>query len=150
MAHEFKMQRLIQFADTDMAGIVHFANFFRYMEEVEHAFYRSLGLAVHPRDGNRILGWPRVSAKCEYRQPLRFDDQVEIQLLVKEKKKKSLSYLFLFHKRGEGGSVVAAKGSVTVVCADVTRPGAKMVSVPIPAHIAQQIEVAPSELLARA
>jgi len=29
-----------------MAGVVHFSNYFRWMEIVEHAFFRSLGLSV--------------------------------------------------------------------------------------------------------
>ena len=36
MTFEFHTTRRIQFAETDMAGIVHFSNFFRYMEEAEH------------------------------------------------------------------------------------------------------------------
>ena len=32
MAYEFKVQRRVEFSETDMAGIVHYANFFRYME----------------------------------------------------------------------------------------------------------------------
>ena len=144
MAYEFKLVRLIQFVDTDMAGIVHFANFFRYMEETEHAFYRSLGLDVHPRDGGRTLGWPRVRAECDYRHPLRFDDQVEIHLLVHEKREKSVSYLFLFNKQTGDEIQEVARGSLTVVCASMTQPGGKMASVPIPAQIAAKIEVAPT------
>ena len=47
MAYEYKMTRRIEFAETDMAGIVHFSNFFRMMEATEHAFFRSLGLSIH-------------------------------------------------------------------------------------------------------
>ena len=43
MAHSFSMTRSVTFAETDMAGILHFSNYFRYMEEAEHAFFRSLG-----------------------------------------------------------------------------------------------------------
>ena len=43
MAHAFTMQRRVEFAETDMAGILHFSNYFRFMESVEHAFFRSLG-----------------------------------------------------------------------------------------------------------
>ena len=43
MPYEFKLTRRIEFAETDMAGIVHFSNFFRMMEATEHAFFRSLG-----------------------------------------------------------------------------------------------------------
>jgi hypothetical protein len=46
MAHRFTCTERVQFSDTDMAGIVHFSNFFRYMERVEHAFFRSLGFSI--------------------------------------------------------------------------------------------------------
>src|SRR5438445_4034138 len=46
MPTEFSILRRIQFSETDMAGIVHFANFFRMMAEVEHAFLRTVGLRV--------------------------------------------------------------------------------------------------------
>ena len=96
MAYEFKASRRIQFADTDMAGIVHFANFFRFMEETEHEFYRSLGFAGHFRGPRGTLGWPRLSARCDYRKPLRFEDVVEVHLLVRAKEEKSLLLDFIF------------------------------------------------------
>ena len=42
----FLTTRLVEFSDTDMAGIVHFANFFRFMESAEHAYLRGCGLSV--------------------------------------------------------------------------------------------------------
>ena len=35
MTYEFHNQHRVEFAETDMAGIVHFSNFFRYMEMAE-------------------------------------------------------------------------------------------------------------------
>ena len=43
----FEIQRHVEFYETDMAGIVHFSNFFRYMETCEHAFVRSLDHELH-------------------------------------------------------------------------------------------------------
>ena len=71
--HEFKMQRRVEFAETDMAGILHFSNYLRYMEEVEHAFFRSLGLSVQPCAKSGILGWARGKVSCTYRKPLHFE-----------------------------------------------------------------------------
>ena len=45
MAEPFRTTRLVEFHDTDMAGIMHFASFFHYMESAEHEFIRSLGFA---------------------------------------------------------------------------------------------------------
>ena len=145
MPHEFKLTRRIEFAETDMAGIVHFANFFRMMEAAEHAFFRSLGLTIHGHDEAGTTGWPRVSAACDFRAPLRFEDEVEIHLLVAEVRARSIRYQFIFRKAADGTEV--ARGSVAAVCATVDRATGKLVPVPIPEHIRAQISAAPAEKL---
>ena len=86
MPYEFKVTHQVQFSDTDLAGIMHFSNYFRFMEVAEHAFYRSLGFSIHSRKGEKVIGWPRVNATCEYRAPLYYEDIVEIHLKVEAKK----------------------------------------------------------------
>ena len=145
MPHEFKLTRRIEFADTDMAGIVHFANFFRMMEATEHAFFRSLGLTIHGHEAGTTTGWPRVSATCDFRAPLRFEEEVEIHLLVAEVRSRSIRYQFVFRKATDGSEV--ACGSIAAVCASVEKATGKLVAVPIPEHIRTQITPAPPELL---
>jgi len=148
MAFEFKLVRRVEFAETDMAGIVHFSNFFRYMENAEHAFYRSLGASVIMSQLDPPLGFPRVHAECDYRRPIRFEDNLEIHLLVREKRAKVLSYLFKFRKLTENGpSEEIARGILTVVCVAHNKDGS-MASAPIPAFLAEQMEVAPAVALA--
>jgi acyl-CoA thioester hydrolase len=152
MAYEFKIVRRVEFSETDMAGIVHFANFFRYMESAEHAFYRSLGFSVMMDHLDPALGFPRVHAECDYRKPLKFEDNLEIHLLVKEKRSRVLSYLFRFNKLAAPGGtaepiIEVARGSLTVVCVSHS-PGRKMEAAPIPRDFADRIEVAPAHLLA--
>ena len=48
MPTEFTIKRRVQFSETDMAGIMHFANYFRLMEEVEHAFLRLRRELIEP------------------------------------------------------------------------------------------------------
>jgi acyl-CoA thioester hydrolase len=147
MAFEFKAVRRVEFSETDMAGIVHYSNFFRYMETAEHGFFRSLGHSVVMDKFEPPLGWPRVRAECEYRMPLRFEDEVEIHLLVSEKKSKSLTYIFKFRKLNAPTPVEVARGSLTVVC--VTRQAdGKFAAANIPADFADRIQVAPVEMLA--
>ena len=146
MPYEFKTVRRIEFSETDMAGIVHYSNFFRYMEAAEHGFFRSLGYSVVTRMVDPPVGWPRVRAECEYKQPLRFEDEIEIQMLVSEKRSKALTYQFRIRKLNGTAPVEVARGSLTVVC--VTHKGdGKMSAANIPKALADQIEVAPSELL---
>lgn len=145
MPYEFKVRRRVEFSETDMAGIVHYSNFFRYMEAAEHEFFRSLGFSVVTREVDPPVGWPRVHASCDFKQPLRFEDEMEIHMLVSEKKSKSLSYQFRIRKLNAEPPVEVARGSLTVVC--VTHQGRTLKAAAIPAEIADKIEVAPAELL---
>ena len=86
MAYEFKLVRRVEFFETDMVGLVHYSNFFRYMEAAEHAFFRSLGISIVTRQVDPPVGWPRVHADCDFLQPVHFEDEIEIRLLVSEKK----------------------------------------------------------------
>lgn len=137
MPSEFKLTRTVEFSETDMAGIMHFSNYFKFMEAAEHAFVRSLGLSIWPNDGAPPVGWPRVAASCEYKRPLKFEDSVEVHLKVAAKSGKSVTYGFTFRKAGE--SEDCARGSMTVVCCTV-RDG-KMQATLIPPEFGDKIEV---------
>lgn len=145
MPYEIKIRRRVEFSETDMAGIVHYSNFFRYMETAEHAFFRSLGFSVVTRTTDPAVGWPRVHAHCDYHAPLRFEDEFEVHLLVTEKKSKALSYQIRFHKIGDDSREIA-RGKLTVVCVTHNADGSMSAS-HIPQEIADQIEVAPAEAL---
>ena len=146
MIFEHRATRRVEFSDTDMAGIVHFSNFFRYMETVEHAFWRRAGTSVIMPQFDPPLGLPRVHASCDYRRPLRFEDVIEMHLLVTEKKPRTLSFLIRFRRIEPGPVEEVAVGRLTVVCVAKDSQGV-LRAVPLPAEIADQIGVAPAELL---
>lgn len=100
MTH-FLTTRRVEFCDTDLAGIVHFANFYRYMEQAEHAFFRALGLKIHGRlaDGTEY-GWPRVSAACSFHAPAFYEQIVEIRITIVRQSLRSLTCHYEFF-RGE-------------------------------------------------
>jgi acyl-CoA thioester hydrolase len=147
MAYEYTIVREVEWHHTDMAGIAHFSNFFHFMEAAEHAFFRSLGLSIHTTDPEP-LGWPRVHAECDFRYPLRFEDSVEVHLLVREKRPKSLVYSFVFRKLNGEAPREVARGTLAVACVKRDSATGKLTSVLIPEAIASKIEVAPPEAFA--
>lgn len=147
MPYEFTLSHRVEFAETDMAGIVHFANYFRMMENAEHAFFRSLGFTVHGHEAGTTIGWPRVNAACEFLKPLRFEEIVDIQLLVAEVRTRSIRYAFRFWKNEDGERIEVARGSVTAVCASVNKATGKLSAVGIPETIRAAIQPALAELL---
>jgi acyl-CoA thioester hydrolase len=140
--HEFTIIRRVEFSETDMAGIMHYSNFFRFMETAEHAFFRSLGFSIVTTQTDPPVGWPRVHASCDFKQPLKFEDEVEVRLLVLEKRTKSLDYQFQFRRAGDPALV--AVGRLTVVCV-VKGADGKMAACTIPGALAEKIEAAPAD-----
>ncbi|HEX4589290.1 MAG TPA: thioesterase family protein [Gemmataceae bacterium] len=136
MTTAFRVTRRVEFHETDMAGIVHFSNFFRYMEFAEVEFLRAKGLSVAWREahGERI-GFPRVSAACDYRRPVRFDDVMEIAVKVARIGDKSVTYEFDFTCRGEE----IAHGKVTAAYC-VKHPDGTLEAIEIPAELRTKLE----------
>lgn len=136
--------RQIEFVETDMAGIMHFSNFYRLMEVAETSFFRSLGLPLFEEVEGRMIGWPRVRSRCDYHAPLRFNDFVEVHLFVKEIRTQALTFFFRFRKRRPDGTREAvARGELTTVCATLDPRTHEIVSVPLPQVVRDRLEVAP-------
>jgi acyl-CoA thioester hydrolase len=132
---EYRLRRRVLFHETDMAGVVHFSCFFKYMEEAEHAMWRHVGLSIAPPGAT--IGWPRVSASCDYRRPLRFEDEFEVWLRITKMSSRSIAYACTVLL--DGG--VVASGAMTIAC--VTQgPDGVMQPAPIPTEVASRFRVA--------
>jgi YbgC/YbaW family acyl-CoA thioester hydrolase len=139
MASEFLYTRMVQFAETDAAGVMHFANFFHFMEEAEHAFWRSLGLSVHatPVPGEQHpVSWPRVAVSCEYGAPARFEETIDVAVRLAHLGGKSIEFSFEFRR----GEAKLATGKIKAVCCEVGRGTFRAVD--IPSHIRTKLEAA--------
>ena len=131
----FTSRRRMEFADTDLGGIVHFSRFFVFMETAEHEFLRSLGTEVHfDLDGLKI-GWPRVGARCTYSKPARFADVLDIEMRILRRGTRSMTYGFRFLRDGE----VLAEGELSSVCCVLNDPEG-LRAIAIPKALADQLQ----------
>lgn len=117
MNYSFSIKRSVEFYETDMAGIVHFSNYFRWMEAAETAFFKSLDLPITKREEVIISGWPKVKTSCHFTAPLRFQDEVEIELTISKIGNSSLSYSFQFFKVENDKRTNVGNGEMTTVYA---------------------------------
>lgn len=141
MASSFEMTRRVEFCETDMAGIVHFSNFYKWMEQAEHEFFRTQGLSIvrHLADGSTI-GWPRVSAQCRFESPARYEDILTVLLTVQRVGMKSLTFDVVFRI----GQRNVARGSMKTVCC-LVRPGQELESMVIPDEYRSRFDEHPEE-----
>ena len=134
MPSPFITHRRVEFRDTDAAGIAHFSVFFTWMEQAEHEALRHLGMSVVSHSEGDTISWPRVAASCDFRQPVRFEDQVRIEVRVVELGAKSVTYAFDFFDEDRP----VASGRITAVCCQVGDRG-RLSSIPIPPQIADRL-----------
>ena len=140
MAHQASIRRHVRFVETDAAGIVHYSNFFRFMEEAEIVFWKSIKHVVHAGGDCGTISWPRVEANCQFINPLKFDDEFEVKLRVAEKREKTLVFTFHINKLNGPEPVIVARGRIVCVCVQVDRQTNAMKSIPIPPDIAELID----------
>ncbi len=131
---EHVLRRRVLFYELDSAGIVHFSNFFRYMEEAEHALWRAAGLRIAPPGD---VGFPRVAASFDYRRPLRFEDEIDVRIRVAAIGRSSMRYACEIAKDDE----TVATGSLTIACV-ATQADGTIAAVRIPQAIAECFSVA--------
>jgi len=129
----FKTVLRVTWADTDAAQVVHYSNYFRFLERAEEDFYRYLGFSFFDI-AKRGFWFPRVEAFCQYRKPARYNDLIEVELIIEELREKSVKYGFrMFNKETE---VLLVEGYVVIVMADKQTQKA----IQIPKEIADKLK----------
>jgi len=104
----FRYPRRVQFAETDMAGIVHFSMYFRYMEEAEHALWRAAGMSI--ATPGETTGWPRLSATFDFRNPLRFEQEFDVAISLEKVTSRTIQYLCSVTR----GDTFIGAGTITI------------------------------------
>ncbi len=85
----------VAWVDTDAGGRIHFSNAFRWAEQAETALRRELGI---------LDGWgdyPRRQVEAEFRQVLRFEDEIEVRLYPERLGRTSITWRFDITRDGE-------------------------------------------------
>ena len=136
MSTPFYTSRLVEFADTDMAGIIHFSAYFRYMESAEHELLRSLGYSVYTEVDGVPVSFPRVAASCEFDTPAKCEDTLDIAVTVRHVGNTSVTYGFDFSDQGRD----VAHGTMTSVCCKVEH-GKPPESMTIPEGLAKELKL---------
>jgi acyl-CoA thioester hydrolase len=130
----FQYRRRVQFAETDLAGIVHFSAFFRFMEEAEHALWRAAGVGIGAVE--QTGGWPRVAAAFEYKKPLRFEEEFDVTIRIAATTARSLRYGVSITR----GDELIGTGTMTAVC--TSKDGGRLRAVEIPAGLVARLRAA--------
>ncbi len=130
--YRYKATYRVRFAETDLQGVVFWANYLTYMDTAQMDYLRDIGLPYHEmRKENYDL--VAVEAHVEYKAPARFDDLLEVYTRVSEVGNSSFRMDFEVCK-AEGGELIAKGKTIhCIVAGDTGR------SIRVPARMRQLI-----------
>ena len=113
----------VPFHDVDSTGRIHFTAIFRYMEIAEHELRRSIGFpeATSFKD----IAFPRVHVECDFRGPIRYDDELTVKARVDRVGHSSWTVAIIVRITQEAGKIeqqgvspLVAEGYMTMVAMD--------------------------------
>ena len=115
-ARSFESRLRVQWADVDIAGIMYFAAYWRFVELAEMDFFRELGFPYDKVFGEFDFWLPRVRAEAEYHAPALMDDWLRLRTHIERVGASSVTWrTVVFNERtGEAG----AQFVLTVACMD--------------------------------
>ena len=68
----------VRYAETDRMGVVYYANYLVWFEVGRTEWLRETGWTYREMEQDGVA-LPVIEAHCEYRQPARYDDDIEIR-----------------------------------------------------------------------
>jgi acyl-CoA thioester hydrolase len=112
--HEFTWPVRVYYEDTDLGGVVYYANYLKFMERARTEWLRAAGV-----DQSRLLadaGLLFVIVGCDvaYRKPARFDDLLDVTVRPESLGRTRFTVMQEVRRGGE----VLVTGRVTAACID--------------------------------
>ena len=124
----------VRWGETDAAGIVFYPSFYAWMDEASHHYFTEIGHPTTKLFENEKIGIPLVEAKCVFKSPLLFGDQVTIVSTISEVRSKVIIINHTFLKDGQ----TVAEGYE--IRAWVALNTSKLKAVPIPNEVREAIQ----------
>jgi acyl-CoA thioester hydrolase len=128
-ARIFEARLQVQWADVDIAGIMYFAAYWRFVEYAEIRFFEELGFP-YDRVFDEYAFWlPRVRAQAEYHAPALMNDWLRLRTHIERVGASSVRWkTVVFNERT---SAPGAEFTLTVACIDRARRRSRPLPEPI-------------------
>lgn len=114
----FRVPLKVRLSDIDQAGIVFYPNFFKYVNiALEEFFSCEIGVDYPTMVIEHRIGLPTVHLTSDFKHPIRFGDNFEVEVKVESVGKSSITFAYAI--RISGNETVAVRGKKVAVCLDL-------------------------------
>lgn len=130
---EYQLDIRVYYEDTDMGGIVYYANYLKFFERARSDWFRELGI---DQEQLRLDGVGFVVRRVEVDNLLssRFNQLLSVRCRIANKRRTSLTFEQAIYNSDDQ---LICTGVFIVVCVDLN----KMKPLPFPANIAEVLNV---------
>ena len=130
IARPFHWPVRVYYEDTDLGGVVYYANYLKFLERARSEWLRSLGVSQSGLLESQRLLFAITSVEIRYLKPARFEDELIVSVALDRLRKASMSFLQSVHRDHVDGELLCT-ARVVAACldADSMRPR------PFPAHL---------------
>ena len=113
----------VYYEDTDLGGVVYYANYLRFLERARTEWLRHLDVDQGALLAERGLIFVIVAAELEYRQPARFNDLLCVTAELESRRPTAMQFAQRIHRGSPDGELLVT-GRVRAACVhcDTFRP----------------------------
>jgi acyl-CoA thioester hydrolase len=130
--YPFAHRQRVRFGETDMQGVVYYANYLLFAEVGRVAYLRALGIDYRRDLLEQGADFTIGEASVRYQAPLRFDDEYDIRVRVGEIRNSSWAFEYAFDR--VDGTRCAIATTIQVVLDPRTGKAAR-----IPVHLREAL-----------
>lgn len=123
----------VRYAEVDAQGVVFNAHYLTYFDVGHTEYMRATGIQYAADVERTGIDFHLVKSLVEYRQPIKFDQLIDVCVRVARIGNTSMTNLFEIHAHGEDD--LLASGETVLVAAEL----ATHTPVPVPDHFADQV-----------
>ena len=106
----------VRYAETDQMGVVYHANHFIWFEVGRVELLRQLGFSYREMEENDACFIAVVDARCRYKAPARYDDEVVVRTHLKNVRESLVHFGYELVRASDG--VTLAEGETTHIVTD--------------------------------
>ncbi len=113
----------VRYAETDQMGVVYYANYLVWFEIGRTDYCRQHGFAYRDMEKEDGLCIIVAEARCRYKAPARYDDEIEVRTCLKAVRRRVLVFDYQIFRRAD--DELLAEGETVHVITDLNgRPRA--------------------------
>jgi acyl-CoA thioester hydrolase len=106
----------VRYAETDQMGVVYHSNHFIWFEIGRVELMRQLGFAYHDIEKDDGLFIAVADARCRYKAPVRYDDEVIVRTQLKNVRESFVHFGYEIVRAGD--AELLAEGETTHIVTD--------------------------------